>query len=107
MVPLGIIPKSENKTGEMVEIMSHLHEYVPAYFYTRRQVIPSTQECVEVPEANFRAILLGGDQLTCASTRGAKKAKVNSPLPKSRLDRLIPTSEDWHTKVILLEVGEY
>lgn len=85
-MPLGILPKSENKTSEMVEIMSHLHQYVPGKLYTPYHFIPSTQEKVETSEANFLALLLGGDQLTSARARGAKKSKVNSPSPQNRLD---------------------
>ena len=88
----------------MVDIMSHLHQYVVGELYTPHFFMPSTQETVEVPEANYLPVLLGGDQLTSARARGAKKAKVNSPSPQNRLDGIIPTSEDWHTKVILLQV---
>ena len=70
-MPLGILPKSENKTSEMVEIMSHLHQYVPGKMYTQNHFIPSTQETVETSEANLWAVLLGGDQLTAARARGA------------------------------------
>ena len=48
---------------------------------------------------------MGGDQLTAARGRGAKKAKVHADSPTSRLEGLIPVAEDWHTKVVLLEVG--
>ena len=29
-MPLGVLPKNENKLDEMVDILSHLHQYVPA-----------------------------------------------------------------------------
>ena len=37
-VPLGILPKNENKGEEMVEIVQHLHQYVPAVEYEEEQV---------------------------------------------------------------------
>ena len=60
---------------------------------------------VQVPGAFFHPILVGGDQLKAARGRGAKKAKVHTVSPTSRLEGLIPVAEDWHTKVTLLEVG--
>lgn len=96
--------KNENKTDDMVDIMSHLHQYVPAVEYTRKVFIPTTEETVEVPQARFYSILFGGDQLTVARARGAKKVRVNSVSQITRLDGLIPCAEDWHTKLNLLGV---
>ena len=104
-MPLGIIPKSENKGDEMVQIMSNLHEYVPKVEYTEDCFISSIGETVQVPGAFLHPILIGGDQLTAARGRGAKKAKVNEDSPTSRLEGLIPVAEDWHTKVTLLQVS--
>lgn len=44
-------------------------------------------------------ILFGGDQLTAARARGAKKAKINSVDPSLRFDGLIPIAEDWHARL--------
>ena len=105
-VPLGIIPKSENKGDEMVEIMSNLHQYVPKVEYTEDCFISDIGETVQVPSAFLHPILIGGDQLTAARGRGAKKAKVHADSPTSRLEGLIPVAEDWHTKVTLLQVSK-
>ena len=49
----------------------------------------------------MQPVLLGGDHLTAARARGANKTK---DAPTSRLEGLVPVAEDWHTKVIFLEV---
>lgn len=103
-VPLGVLLKNENKTDDMVDIMSHLHQYVPAVEYTRQCFIPTTDETVEVPQVKFHGVLFGGDQLTVARARGAKKIRVNSLSRITRLEGLIPCAEDWHTKLNLLGV---
>ncbi len=89
----------------MVDIMTHLHQYVPAVEYTNSVFIPSTGETVQVQHAAFHRVLFGGDQLTVARGRGAQKARVNSVSPQARLDGLIPCAEDWHTKLNLLGVS--
>ena len=52
----------------------------------------------------MHSIPFGGDQLTAARVRGAQAAKCNSVTSAKRFDGLIPVIEDWHTKVVLLEV---
>ena len=104
-VPLGIQPKNENKGEEMVQILSHMHQYVPVIEQSEDYYIPSIDETVQVRKASLHPILMGGDQLTAARARGAKKAKVNDDSPTSRLDGLVPVAEDWHTKVLLLKVN--
>lgn len=104
-VPLGVLLKNENKGDDMVDIMSHLHQYVPAVEYTNKVFIPSTGEIVEVQHAAYHKVLFGGDQLTATRARGAQKTRVNSISPLARLDGLIPCAEDWHAKVNLLGVS--
>lgn len=100
------MPKNENKGDEMVEIMSSLHQYVPTVKYVEDCFIPSTGLTTQVPKASLHPIIIGGDQLTAARARGAKKAKLHVDSPISRLEGLIPVAEDWHTKVTLLEVSD-
>ena len=105
-VRLGIIPRSENKGDEMVQIMSILHQYVPTVQFTEDCYISEIDETAQVPGAFHHPILIGGDQLTAARGRGAKKAKVHADSATSRLEGLIPVAEDWHTKVTLLQVSK-
>ena len=89
----------------MVEIMAKLQQYVPAKEYTKVVVIPGSEDTAEVKKAVFHHLLFGGDQLTVARARGAKRIKSNGITPHSRLEGLVPCAEDWHAKVNFLEVG--
>lgn len=90
---------------DMVDIMSHLHQYVPTVEYTEESSIPGSDGHVEIPQAIFHRILFGGDQLTAARARGAQRIRMNSVSPQARLEGLIPCAEDWHTKLNLLGVN--
>ena len=84
--------------------MAHLHKYVPKKEYIVTTKVPEFNETAEVTKAKLYSILFGGDQLTAARARRAKKFRVNSITPSKCLDGLIPVCEDWHAKVILIEV---
>ena len=104
-VPLGIILKSENKTEEMVQIMTQIHDYAPTKCYQEEFIVPGTDEILHIPKARVHPVLFGGDQLTAARARGAKNAKVNSFDPCLGFDGLIPIAEDWHTRLNFLGVS--
>lgn len=103
---MGIILKNENKISEMVEIMTQMHSYTPTKPYTEEFIKPGTNEVINIPKALIHPVLFGGDQLTAARARGAKKAKVNSIDPCLKFDGLIPVSEDWHTRLNFLGVRQ-
>lgn len=103
-MPLGIIPKNETKMDEMVDIMAHMHQYVPIIESSEEVYVPSLDEKVELCKARCFPIIIAGDQLTAARARGAKEVKCNSVSPTSRFEGLIPTATDWHTKQALLGV---
>ena len=42
--------------------------------------------------------------MTAARTRGSKIIRMNSSNDSKLLSTLVPVAEDWHTKVVLLEV---
>lgn len=101
---MGVILENENTSDGMVEILTHLHQYIPqSTFYEDRQLSDGTLERVE--KANMRQILLGGDQLTAARARSAIKAKMNSQTPAKQLLGIVPVMEDWHTKAHFLGVS--
>lgn len=102
---MGILPKNENKGSEMVEILSHLHQYVPILEYTETTRVLETDETVEVPKASVHPIFLAGDQVTANRARNAIKAKANEDKPALRLEGLVPVAEDWHTKLNFLGVS--
>ena len=101
---MGIIPKNETISEEMVDIMAHIHQYVPIIESSEEVHVPSLDEKVEVHQARAFPIIIAGDQLTAARARGAKKAKCNSDSPTGRFEGLIPAVTDWHTKQALLGV---
>ena len=102
---MGILPKNENKSSEMVEILTHLHQYVPIQEYTETTMVPETDESVDVSKAFVHSIFLGGDQLTANRARNAIKAKANEDTPTLRLEGLVAVVEDWHTKLNFLGVS--
>ncbi len=101
-VPLGVQCKNETKGDDMVDIMSHLHQYVPTVDHAPD--MPST-EYKTSDRVNFHRILIGGDQLTAARARSSQKHMANALTPTERLEGLIAMAEDWHTKASLLGVS--
>ena len=98
---MSIIPKNENKSDEMVDIMGSVHDYVPMVETSHKVFVASLNEHVDVHEARSFPIILHGDFLTAARARGAK---INSDSPASRFQGLVPASADWHTKLKALGV---
>ena len=66
--------------------------------------VPTEAEPVTVQLDYFHAILLGGDQMTCARVRGGQRIRENSESGKARLEGLVPAIEDWHAKVCFMQV---
>ena len=106
-MPLGILPKNENKGDEMVDIMDHSHQYVPVLETSVDVHIPSLNETVKVKKARIHPIIISGDYFTAARGRGAKKVKVNSDSPVGRLEGLIPAAADWHAKLTVHGVSTF
>ena len=96
-----MLPKNENKIKEMVDILKHLHQYVPVYKCD--EGVSSEAEVIE-HECKVYKILLGGDQLTKVRAMSAMRVKSNGWTPTARLEGFIPVVEDWHTKLCLFEV---
>ena len=90
---MGVILKNENKLDEMIDILSGIHHYVPSAGGD------------SADGGVFHQVLLGGDQLTTKRGRAAIRLRDNSTSDRDRLQGFIPVTEDWHTKVVLLEVS--
>ena len=56
---------------------------------------------VTMEQYHYHNILFGGDQLT----NGSQRICQYSEFERRRLEGLVPCVEDWHTKVISLEVS--
>ena len=80
--------KNENKMDDMVDILTHMHQYVPLH----------------IKLETLHHILIGGDQLTAERIKGAQSLRKNSTSGTGRLEGLVPVSEDWHAKVCFLQV---
>ena len=87
----------------MCLIMENLHKYVPA-IHTNELVHLPDGDTIEVEKVDMWEVLFGGDQLTVARSRGARAIQASHPTADDRLEGLVPTIEDWHTRVILLKV---
>ena len=89
----------------MVQILSHLHQYIPQVEYEVQHYVPEINESVLIHKAKTHTVMLGGDQLSVVRTRSALKVKSNAETPSKRLEGIIPTVEDWHAKLTLFEVS--
>ena len=103
-VPLGILMKNENKMDDMVDILTHMHQYVPSHAATKTVQVPGTEYPENVQLERLHHILIGGDQLTAERVKGAQSLRKNSTHAVGRLEGLVPVSEDWHAKVCFLQV---
>ena len=99
--------KSENNYDDMIDIMDHLHKYVPSLHTTEDVTFHSTGEHAVAHKVDFHPIIFGGDQLTVKRARGGQKIRSNSKTEDHKLGGLVPVAEDWHAKVVLLEVRHH
>ena len=89
----------------MLDILQHMQKYVPC---VKKQVdleVPSTGEHMAVELVDNYDILLGGDLLTSFRAREVQRIMAYSDQPHLRCDCLLPVTEDWHTRLCLLEVS--
>ena len=97
--------KDENKLDEMVDVLQELQKYVPSKSGVNAVPVPGTNEVRSLKEISFHRLLFGGDQLTAKRARGGVRIRNNSTNGADRLEGLLPVSEDWHAKVVFLEVS--
>ena len=105
----------------MVDILLHLHQYVPAHTFSK-SIVVGTREPFDMTDAVLQKVslnkdpshkgylcvmqvLLGGDQLTAARIRGAQRARSNCLTTTSRLEGVEATSADFHVKLNLLDAS--
>lgn len=101
-VSLGISLHSEQKYDEMLCILDNLYKYVPRRSFTESVSVNDEEYSLSTDVTH--TILLGGDQMTAARCRGCQSIRSNSTNDSDKLNGFHPVAEDWHTKVILLEV---
>ena len=86
----------------MIDIMDSLHKYVPKK--TTSSVLRVGNEEFPIVDEKIHQILFGGDQKTAARARGSIIIRSNSNTDSTKLLGLYPVIEDWHGKVIFLQV---
>ena len=94
--------KNENKVDEMVDILTHLHQYVPTKTDVKTINVPGTGDTEVVQSQSLHHLLIGGDQLTTERIKGAQGLRRNSTHATGCLEGFVPVTEDWHTKVCFL-----
>ena len=99
--------KDENRLDEIVDVLQELQKYVPSKSEMKDVHVPGTNEVRPLREIAFHRVLFGGDQLTAKRARGGVRIRKNSTNSADHLEGLLPVSEDWHTKVVFLEVSCY
>lgn len=84
----------------------HHHQYVPTVdCSTTGENASSSSGHKSSNDVKMHKILIAGDELTAARARGAKKHMANALTPMERLEGLVPTNADWHSKAALLGVS--
>lgn len=84
----------------MVDIVKHFHEhYVPTVTSTRDVVVPGCEHSKHLTDHKYHHILLGGDQVTVVCALSSQNVRRNSTT-----QGVVPICEDWHARVVLLEV---
>ena len=96
---MGILPKCENKYEDMISIMEHAQQYVPTNTKNIEIDLPAIEDKLPLSVTKFHKVLFGGHQLTAKRARGSQRIRCNSIDPLEQINGLVPTSEDWHTKV--------
>ena len=96
--------KNENKMDDMVDILTHMHQYVPLHAVEKTVEVSGTDYSEHIKLETLHHILIGGDQLTAERVKGARSLRKNSTSALGRLEGLVPVSEDWHAKVCFLQV---
>ena len=87
----------------MCQIMDSLHQYVLSISKDITVDLPDGHS-INYKDVDMWETLFGGDQLTAARIRGAISIRANHPTTLQRLEGLIPTVEDWHTRMTLMKV---
>ena len=88
----------------MLDILLQHQQYVPSYRCPKVHHIASTNEDIIVDTIKYIRLLFGGDQLTSCRIRGVQRTMKTSDSQELRCNGLFATTEDWHTKIILLKV---
>ena len=103
---MGVLPKNENVSSEMVEIMSHYHQYVPMTEFNDTEVLEGSGEQINmINSVTLQCVFMWRSTNCIARARLAKNVRDNAESPSEQLEGLIPVVLDWHAKQALLGVS--
>lgn len=93
-VPLGLLFKNENKTDDMIGILTDLHNnYLPAVQHGNISGTTVLERC-----------FFSGDQLTDERARNSVLARSDGDDMFEQLKGFIPKVEDWHCGRLIYQV---
>lgn len=99
-----MILHNENKLDEMSQILDDLHKYAPTCT-CEGELTLSNHATLTFEDTTFFETLIGSDELTVARVCRAKNLRSNHDTVQERLEGLTGVIEDWHARVIVLEVS--
>lgn len=85
----------------MIDVMDHLHQYVPTNTSTVQVDLPKTGDKIDITKTAFHTILFSGDLLTSKRARGSQMIRSNSITSTQQINGLLPCTEDWHARLCL------
>ena len=85
--------------------MDSLHKYVPTVKSTKMVTVPGCAQPRKLSYHRFHHILVGGDQVTAVRALSSQKVRRNSKTLLDQLQGITPVCEDWHARVVLLQVS--
>lgn len=86
-VNLGVIKENPSSLDGVIRILQDLQQYVP-----------------RCPDGRLFPILCHGDELSIERHTDAKRARSGSETPEGRLDGLEQSPQEFHKRMLLLQV---
>ena len=102
-MPLGVLLRNENKLDEMSHILHHYMQLVPTVEADGFLVLANGNK-IPFDDTRFDTKLLGGDQLSVVRVRSTQALCDTLDSAMQCFNGIVPVVEDWHTRVILLQV---
>lgn len=69
--------KNENKMDDMVDILTHMHQYVALHAVEKMVEVSGTDHSKHIKLETLHHILIGGDQLTAERVKRARSLRKN------------------------------
>ncbi len=101
---MGVLLHNENKLDEMSKILEHLMKFAPTLAKEEEEELPNGTVLKRDRSQVFK-VLVGGDQLTSARIRGTQALRVTQDKVVDKLQGLVAVSEDWHSRMGLMNVS--